>query len=374
MKIEVAIVGGGPAGICAGIQLQKSGVPTVIIDSQKYPHKKTCAGILTEKTYVLVKELLPFDDISGYTSSKQVSLYYNNKNMYSFFTQKPFVFVSRSHFDYELLKHYKQLGGIVLSPEKLLSIHPSECRLELSSSNSLFYNALIAADGVNSSVRKMLGLPDIRKGFCIQNSISLAECPDFSKNFSGLYLNYGSLPCGYNWVVPNEEEIILGTGVMVSDFIWNSLLQEHENFCSVLRIPKGSKQRGAFIPIGDLTDQQHHPYENIVFAGDSAGYINPITGEGIYLALLSGKYAAKAYVTFPQSFRTAFLSMAEPVRNTIYEQKTLLPEIYEADFLKNFIFQFKDSPEYIASICDDVISSGKRSYNSFFSEVKALLR
>ena len=38
--------------------------------------------------------------------------YFNKTYMYSFITEKPFLFVDRSSFDYELLKYYQKHGGM----------------------------------------------------------------------------------------------------------------------------------------------------------------------------------------------------------------------------------------------------------------------
>lgn len=374
MNAEVVIVGGGPAGIAAGIELAQNGINTILIEYHKHPRKKTCAGILTEKTYKLLTDIISFDENPLIMPCCDVSLYYKKTYMYSFLTEKPFLFVDRSSFDYELLKYYQKLGGNVLMPEKVIDVNfPQNC-LRLSNGQNLSYKALIAADGINSSICKMLKLPDIEKGFCVQKSFSRIAHPEIAQKISGLYLEYGSIPFGYSWIVPNQEEIIFGTGMMVSQFNWNDLLQEHKRFCSFFQVPQKSIRRGAFIPVGELREQKHHPFENIVFAGDAAGFINPITGEGIYLALLSGKYAARAYLMDPKNLRSAFLSLTKTISYTISEQKALLPEIYHTDFLKQFVFQFKEFPQYVSSICDEIISSEKRSYTSFVSEVKALLR
>ena len=62
MKTEVVIVGGGPAGLAAGIELAKEGINTVLIEYHEHPRKKTCAGILTEKTHKLLADMISLDE------------------------------------------------------------------------------------------------------------------------------------------------------------------------------------------------------------------------------------------------------------------------------------------------------------------------
>ncbi len=44
---DVVIIGAGPAGITAGVVLQKKEYQTCIIDWQVFPRKKLCAAAIT---------------------------------------------------------------------------------------------------------------------------------------------------------------------------------------------------------------------------------------------------------------------------------------------------------------------------------------
>jgi len=50
------ILGGGPSGISAAILLQKAGLPVCVIDRATFPRDKTCAGLVTLKTYNRIRQ------------------------------------------------------------------------------------------------------------------------------------------------------------------------------------------------------------------------------------------------------------------------------------------------------------------------------
>ena len=56
---DVLIIGGGPAGAMTGIELQKKGFSTCIIDKASFPRTKLCGGLLTQKSMDLVTRHCP---------------------------------------------------------------------------------------------------------------------------------------------------------------------------------------------------------------------------------------------------------------------------------------------------------------------------
>ena len=54
---DVTIVGGGPGGSTAGYLLNRLGLNVQIIDKDVFPRQKLCGGILTLKTFKLLKRV-----------------------------------------------------------------------------------------------------------------------------------------------------------------------------------------------------------------------------------------------------------------------------------------------------------------------------
>lgn len=374
MNYDVIILGGGPAGVAAAIKLSNAGILTLLIEKSKYPREKTCAGILTKKTLSLLKETLNFTDMGQIVCSNQVSIMYKRINAGQCTVRFPFAFTERESFDHKLLNICRKSGTHIIEGSTVLKIIPNENKIVLSDNHIFTYKCLIAADGVFSQTRKQLGLPNVSTAFCIQDTFERCLCPESYRYLQELQLNFGDIALGYSWIVPYQEQIVVGTGMFTNQVDYSLLLSKHSKLCKSVGLSNIKKRRGAFVPIGGFENQGNHPYNNIVLVGDAAGLVNPLTGEGIYHALLSGVYAADSYLINPKDFRKTYLSFLKPILKQLAEQKSLLTKFYNPLLLENILYQLKDCPEYLSAICDDVVSIEARDYNSLIMELQQLLR
>lgn len=374
MNYDVVILGGGPAGIAAAIKLSSAGVSTLLIEKYKYPREKTCAGILTQKTISFLEKNLSFPKMEPNVSSNLITIMYKKNNIGKFTLHVPFVFVERRVFDYKLLNICQKNGTHIMEGLIATKIIPDENKIILSNNQTLTYKYLIAADGIFSQTRKCLGLSNTPAAFCIQDTFERCLCPEPLKHLQELQLNFGDITLGYSWIVPYQDHIIIGSGAFTDNIDYSSLLTKHIKLCEHLGLPNIGKRRGAFIPIGGYENQKEHPYDNIVMVGDAAGLVNPLTGEGIYHALLSGFYAANSYFSNSQIFRKTYLSFLQPTLEQLIEQKLLLLNFYNPLLMESILFQIKDFPEYLSTICDDVVSLETRDYTSLIIELQQLFR
>lgn len=374
MNFDVVIIGGGPAGLSAGLALVNLGATVAIIESSTYPREKTCAGILTQKTVTFLKEKIPLLNVEQFNSTNQLTLFYNSHQPVQFHVKNPFTFVDRKEFDFALVNICKDFNVHILENKKVSAIYPNQNTLNLNDGEIITYRYLIAADGVHSTVRKKMGLSEIPSGFCIQDSLERSLCSNTLTHLQELQLYFGHIPFGYSWIVPNNNCVIIGTGILIDKFHWPELQQKHNELCSKFFPPNIAKRRGAYVPIGGLIDQTAYPYENIIFIGDAAGFVNPLTGEGIYHALLSGFLVGDAYINEKAGFKTAYFNLIRDITNSLKEEYLLLSSFYSDHMLKNIFIQFKDYPEYLANACDEVVSLEHRSYPSIIAELNNLFR
>lgn len=375
MHYDIVIVGGGPAGSSAGLTLSKLSSSVCIIDKASFPRSKLCAGIITQKTVQVLKTILPDYEFSNYFSTNKISLFSQHNIKCEFSVTYPLILVEREQFDYELLLACKKNGVHVYEQTSFSEFAPDRNKLILSTGEELSYNVLIAADGIFSKIRKKLRVADIQKGFCLQNTINIStQLNAMLTSLDKICFDFANISFGYNWLLSNKKDVIIGTGVLADTPIYKQALAEHAKLCAQFGISSSTNLKGAFLPIGDIANQAWHPYGNIVLIGDAAGYANPITGEGIYYAILSGYYAGKAYLKDNLHFRDTFLSLFSPFVNSMKDTALLSHHFYSKKLINNLIFQLKNCPDYISSICDDVFSLEKRSYQDFFNELTDLFR
>jgi flavin-dependent dehydrogenase len=81
-------------------------------------------------------------------------------------------------------------------------------------------------------------------------------------------------------------------------------------------------------PIPARTKRGKFHAGRVLVCGDAAGLADPLTGEGIYYAIRSGKLAAAACVKFLQGADTSVSSYSDSVN------QLLMPELIEANRIK----------------------------------------
>jgi flavin-dependent dehydrogenase len=160
---------------------------------------------------------------------------------------------------------------------------------------------------------------------------------------------------GYCWQFPKGRELVIGTGGIghkPSDFT---------NYLSLVNLnPVGVTPDTAPIPYGYSPEWSRGlelVKQRVFRVGDSAGLVDPITGEGLYYALKSGEIAAKAI-------------MQRNPKYYIANMRTMYRNIENADKLKSIIFSSrrmtvfaaKIKPELFRFVCDEVVSQHKVPY------------
>lgn len=143
---------------------------------------------------------------------------------------------------------------------------------------------IVAADGVNSRVRALLGIKPCQAIFTVSERINdpVTECCEF-------WFGSHHAPGFYSWVFPTADGSSFGTGTFEQGKT-NVLI---ERFKKRRNLTQEGQKRVYRIPLwkGDIYNKGR-----ILFAGDSAGHVLPFTFEGIYYAMKAGELAAQAII------------------------------------------------------------------------------
>lgn len=286
----VLIAGGGPAGSAAAFTLAKRGISVCLIDKAVFPREKLCGGLLTLRSRKVFAEVFGADWEKTYNyASTGIRFmtrdgYLNGTDNYS-----QLYFTHRLSFDDYLLRLAREAGAEIHEGDSLLELSPENNHCTLRSGTRLTYDYLIGADGVNSTVAKTLFGASFNKksiGFALEIEVPRAAA---KRDVQLPEVYFDSVRWGYGWVFPKAETLTVGVGGIhrLNPDMKDAMVRFHEETTG---ISTPGKIKGHYIPFGDFRNTPGR--NNVLLAGDAAGFVEPISGEGIAYAMQSGYLAA----------------------------------------------------------------------------------
>jgi geranylgeranyl reductase family protein len=305
-RFDVAVVGAGPAGTSAAITLARAGRSVVVLDRATFPRDKCCGDGLTTGALRELEALglqpaevpswQPVDDVVVRSpSGREVTFPLpRGRGRYA-------VVARRIELDAALVRLTRSAGVEVREGHAVAQVAPTRDGVAV---GDIEANYVIAADGMWSPVRKSLGLDE--RGY-------LGEWHAFRQYFEGVSEQAGrelvvwfepDLLPGYAWSFPLPDGranvgfgILRGGAVATRDMkdLWPDLLARPHvrRFLGAEARPESSHKawpipaRIGRLPLDGAAGR-------VLFVGDAAAATDPMTGEGIGQALLTGRLAAEA--------------------------------------------------------------------------------
>ncbi len=303
---EVTIAGAGPAGSTAAYFIAKAGIKCLLIDKAIFPRQKPCGGGLSRPTLSLFPHIQPYVESETYETILHHKI--PQQDIRTSDEKGLVYFIRRLKFDNDLLNLAKEQHVEVREDTRVTSIeqHTDHVTIHCTRGVQIESKFLIGADGVNSIVRKCSGLQQYWHGennvLAYENEIEVSqEILDkfYTKTrISHLHFGFGKL-YGYGWIFPKKNHINIGFGEGLNKMTPSQILVCYRTYL-------GYCQRNYLLPeissalLRPLTWQlysngpiKHFCTGRVLLAGDAAGFIHPVSGEGILYALWSGKIASE---------------------------------------------------------------------------------
>lgn len=332
MKYSVIIIGAGPAGMAAAHSLINNNISCCVIDKQVFPRNKLCAGGITGKAMRLINTLNLGKDFNGKSTiiSTGASLFLEYNHITDVKNEDNTYLVDRLEFDEYLVNTYKTKGGKIIEGLKVNYISTEQRRIMLSDNQIIEYDYIIGADGAVGLTHSLIDKNFKTNGFCLQIDIDKKDMDYYNNNMS---LYYGIIPYGYGWVFPKESCLTIGLGANYSKDI--DFKKEFEIFLDNIGAKYDSKDfKGAMIPFGEHLSYPINLKKDLILVGDAAGFADPITGEGIYFAVLSGIKAAnvitKAITNNNRELIEEYIDEIKPITNNIKKGKWVKENLYKS--------------------------------------------
>jgi len=286
---DVIVVGAGPAGATLAYELGKKGIGVLVLEKEKLPCYKCCAGGVTSKA----AKLLDFD-ISEVAEDVIYELRFTFKLGRPYLGQhsQPLIYtVMRDVFDHFLVKRAQQLGAVLMDGQKVTQIQVSADWIEISTTDNIFRSRLVVgADGAYSVVARELGMGrGIEYAVGMESEIVVPQ-EEMAKWKSRVQIDLGCIPGGYAWVFPKRNHLSIGAGCLASKA--RHLNRHHQKFLNSLSIGSYTIARSSSHFIPTCTKGRLVWQDKALLLGDAAGLADPLTGEGIYNAIHSAQLAA----------------------------------------------------------------------------------
>ena len=312
---DLIIVGAGPAGSSAARTAAKLGLSTLLLEKEKVPRDKLCGGGVTPKVLKLLDFNIPDELVECKSKSTRIHV---GEECFRFETDKTLVYMtSRTKFDTYLTEKAVEAGAELRDGTPVQSVGVTESYSEAKTSAGDFKSKmLIGADGMGGPTASSVHLYDRWKAsnvsYAIESEVPVGErsVQDFVSSNAYFDVHFGVSPAGYGWVFPKDDHLTVGVGCRLSN------LRDAQGLFNgfVKRLPEIEgrtipKPKAHLIPLGGAANV---PYvaDRVLLAGDSAGFAEPLLGEGIYFSILGAQLAAQtaAEACENESFDDEFLS------------------------------------------------------------------
>jgi len=201
--------------------------------------------------------------------------------------------LDRSLFDKELVASAILSGGMISIETRALNLSPEGLVVERGVKSEVIQSKVfIGADGVHSSIARSIGQPSSKTMVALQYEVVIPEPQNhvdvfFHKDYEG----------GYAWFFPKGRTANAGVAIIPQKTPLLLKLMDHfldhlvgsKRLSSIEIVAK----TGGSIPCEKL---RRTVFENILLVGDAAGHAHPITGAGIFNAVIGGEIAGRIAV------------------------------------------------------------------------------
>ena len=303
MTWDVAICGGGPAGLAAAIHAAQRGFSTVVLERSAPPPDKACGEGLMPRTVAALARLgalsdipleqqLPFRGIRYVHASGAVEARFENGSGLG---------IRRTALS-RALDGRARAAGAEIRTDSVRRLRPGAIETD---SGPIEARLIVGADGLNSSVRRQAGLELPARGkrrYAVRRHLRTAPWNDLVE------VHWSDRAEAY--VTPIARDCVNVA------FLWHEhAFAERASFDALIEdfpglrervrdAPAESEARGA----GPLARRvRARAAEGIALIGDAAGYVDAITGQGLSLAFSSAELLVRA---LPRDLREPALSRA----------------------------------------------------------------
>jgi len=287
-RFQVAVIGGGPAGAVTAARLAAVGEPVILFD-EKLAWEKPCGGGITHKALVAWPFLADARVERNWV--RQCELIGPSGRRVGLQLEHSVAIFSRRILNGLLLERARAAGAQIVQDRVIeIARHAHGWRLH-SGKSSWEADYVVIAAGARNAFRKQFSRPFaaadlmVTAGYCI---------PGRSQRLTVKFLDdlYG-----YLWIFPRADHFSAGICGKMLDGATAQLRRHLEQWLRELGLNyEGAPFYSHILPSLRAFTLRDTPLcgEGWAMIGDAAGFVDPMTGEGLYYAMRSAELLSQA--------------------------------------------------------------------------------
>lgn len=297
---DILIIGGGLAGLTSAILLQKQGYQVSLLEKKKYPFHRVCGEYVSNEVLPFLESQNIRVDQLGPSRIKKLSVTTVSGKIIRADLAMGGFGLSRFRFDNLLFQQAEKLGVNFIF-EKVSDVSFENDRFRVSTSENTVYEAqiAIAAYGKRSNLDQKL-----KRGFFYRRSPYLGVKYHIKIDLPDNLIRLDNFQGGYCGVCKIEEDkynlCYLSETANLKKF--NGITEMEEQVLFKNPYLKDLFKNSEFLfdrpeVINEISFERKTLVENhLLFCGDSAGMISPLCGNGMAMAIHSGKILVESII------------------------------------------------------------------------------
>ena len=285
---DLVVVGAGPAGATAALAALNAepSLKVLLLDRSDFPRDKSCGDGIAPHCFEKLASIGVTGVEAGWTPLTRLELARGDQSVAGTMARPVYV-IPREVFDARLVERAVDRGA-TFRRERVASVDALPPA-----------RVVVGADGAHSVVRAHLGLPYGRRALAIRG---YAPTPPDRRGTQVIRYGDRRQPA-YAWAFDRGDGLSnVGYGELLpadgeGDPPSRALLLDQLELLLPGSVDAGGQWKGHHLPLSGWRWEQ--PDGRLLLAGDAAGLINPMTGEGIYYAIATGIAAGRSAVRGP---------------------------------------------------------------------------